>query len=110
MQSTFYLKFTDLQFDVQQEIIEDCAKLKYLDVKEEGMKYLEDEWHDPIPETWEEAYVRYINIDSPLWRDYEDGIGDRPKDGEWEDWLKLHLEDLALRKLSRVKEFAEIDL
>lgn len=96
MTLTIPFTYTDLSHEAKEEMIDVVAQNLLDDAKLEGEDFLKREWHDPQPQTWEEAFVRMYSISGIMWSDYEAGENsERPSDNDWREWLDESLIEKA---------------
>jgi hypothetical protein len=94
---SFEISFSDLTSEFQDEMIESCVASLLEEVQLEGEALFKNEWHNPQPITWQEAWVRYNAVNYIMWNDYEKREPDAevPKAEDWVYWLEEHLREIA---------------
>lgn len=103
----FNIKFEDLGFEAQEHILETLAERLKEHAKTDGEGFLAQDWHDPKPQTWQEAYIRTYAIDCILWAGYENREEERPDDSLWnqilEDWATEKAEQQAKKYFAKTE-------
>lgn len=67
----FDLSWSEIDFTKQQSMIKEVAESLIEFWSEEGLQFLEREWHVK-PKTWQEAFCRMYEIDHRMWNDLEE--------------------------------------
>jgi len=91
----FSIDFNDLSFEKQQELITEIKQELLSSYELEGKEFLTRKWHDPVPKTWEEAFIRMSAIDSILWEDYEN-TKSKADEPAWKTLLEDYAEKQAI--------------
>ena len=63
----FKISFEDLNVEKQDEIIEEVRPGLQEMAEKSGKELLKREWHEPMPQTWQEAYVRLMAYNHISW-------------------------------------------
>lgn len=105
------IKFEDVTFEKQEELLAEILPKMQQAAEVEGKKFMAREWHDPKPQTWQEAYARVYAIDYQLWSAYEAGKDPiRDPDFVWETRQEEHVKQLAEQKIKLAFNNLEIEV
>ena len=93
----FEVEWNDLDTSKQEEILESCVESLMEAYQEEGEEYLKREWHDPKPQSWQEAYCRVSAVEWQMYNDYEHGKQDAevPTLDDWKYWIEQEIREKA---------------
>jgi len=106
----FNIKFEDLTFEKQEEIIAQLTPALQEAAKAEGQEFLKRTWYNPQPTTWQEAYVRTYELEYTLWQE-EVANGKIITPGFiWETYQESHVEELARKKAEEGFNLSEIEI
>lgn len=107
MSSTYVsVEFRDIS---DQDAMIEQVKLSLMDLyKQDGEKAMARDWHDPKPQTWQEAFVRENSIDYISWEDYEGG--DNSDIPNWNYLVENYAEEKAEEKLYDAFHHLEVEV
>lgn len=91
----FSIKAKDLDWSTYDSILRDIKEGLIDDYQLEGEALLKQEWHDPQPESWQEAFLRDISND---------------EHDDWEQALEDYADDEADTALSKASLELEVTL
>lgn len=104
------VSFNELDVLTQESLITTVYESLIEAAEAEGKEFLDRDWHDPKPTTWQEAYAREYAIESIMWQDYVDGKDERDPDFVWETRVEEHIRHLAQTKLEEAFRHLEIEV
>ena len=104
------VRYSDLSYEKQQDLIEWIKTLLFEDWKVEGEEILKkpEKWH-VAPKTWQEAYCRSYSIDYRMWGDLDENSEDF-KNYDWDYALTEHAEEEALNKIVTGFKYCEVEI
>ena len=107
----FNIQFDDLDIMKQEEIIAELTPSLQAAAEAEGREFLKKEWHDPKPQTWQEAYCREYAIEYILWQT-EVEVDKKVVTPAfiWETWQEQHVAELARKKAEAAFNLTEIEV
>lgn len=105
----FNVQFEDLSFVKQEEIINDLIPKVKAIAEVEGKEFLKREWHDPKPQSWQEAYCRVYAIEYHNWQEYETEGVEVPQ-FMWETWQEESARHVAYKKAVEAFNKTEIEV
>lgn len=103
-----YIGWNEITSSGQDELIEQIKPYLIDKYREDGKRYLTQDWYDPQPQDWKEAFIRMNGIESIMWAGYEEGDeGEQPDfDGIFDDYL----EEQAVSELVTAFKNASIEV
>ena len=107
----FSVEFTDLSYDMQQELIKEVSEALLEQWKEEAEKMMADttkKWY-VTPKTWQEMYCREHTVNSGMWNDLEEKSDEFQK-YDWFSDIKEEAEKQAEQKLWRGFHHLEVEV
>lgn len=112
MTRTFEISWNDFTSDAQDTILDSCIERLTDAYQSEGEEYLKREWHDPKPQSWQEAYCRTFATEWELWTDYEKGKEDAevPKLEDWKEWIDEEIREKAEQACYKSMHHLEIEV
>jgi hypothetical protein len=102
----FNIQYIDLVRSKQDELFNELYPQIEEEVKNEGEEFLNREWHEPKPRSWQEAYVRIYAIESNQWTD---DIENTPQ-FMWETWQEEHVVERTNTKLDNAFKQLELEI
>lgn len=106
----FNIKFEDLTFEKQDEIIKELLPTLQAEAEKEGKEFLARDWHDPKPTTWQEAYVREYAIEYRQWQDEVTAGKIVTPAFMFESYQEDHVAEIARKKAQEAFNKTEIEV
>ena len=108
------LSWGELTDECQENLIEEVKASIIEDQKEEGEKFLKQDYIIRTPESWEEAYCREYALAWEYWNEWEEGeYRDKelePSLSDWRYWVEEEAQEKAENELMRACKYLYVDL